>query len=60
MDNISVAWNRFSQVVVILVFDSWSMHPFCQALTLLIFCVFVTFCFLLVFYFALCSSSVFT
>jgi hypothetical protein len=60
MDNMSVAWNRFSQVVAILVFNSWGMHPFCWALTLLLFCVFVTFCFLLVFYFALCSSSVFT
>ena len=59
MASLLVRVDKFSQVLMSFAFDSWCMYVFCGALTLL-FCVFlVTFYFLLVCYFALCSSLIF-
>jgi len=52
MVSMCIALDRFSQVVMIFVFDSWCMYCFCGALTSVFtafLCVFGYFCFLLVF-----------
>jgi len=62
MEMMFVGWDGFSRVVATFVFDSWCMYSFSGALTSVApsFSVFlVTFCFLLVFYFVLCSSFIF-
>ena len=54
-----LAWvNTFSRVPVRFVFDSWCMYIFLWALTSLFYEFLVTFYFLLIFYFSLCSSLI--
>jgi len=64
MDTMLVGWDGFSRVAATFVFNSRGGYSFSGALMSVsppLFCVFlVNFCFLLVFYFVLCSSFIFT
>ena len=60
MDRMSISLSGFPQVVAISEFNSCSMYSFCEALTSLFSVSLVIFYFLLVYYFALCSSLIFT